>query len=75
MGCAPFANHHFQMGVTAMGFVEDLGHYLLSKNLLLRSFNPKAIDKRKNKTEHIVLSYVKINEFCFRVLLIWGIGL
>ena len=25
MECAPFANHHFQMGVTVMGFAEDLG--------------------------------------------------
>ena len=24
MGCAPFASHHFQMGVTVMGFAEDL---------------------------------------------------
>ena len=25
MGCAPFANLHFQMGVTVMGFAVDLG--------------------------------------------------
>ena len=28
MGYAPFANHHFQMGVTVTGFAEDLGKYL-----------------------------------------------
>ena len=26
MGCSPFANYHFQMGVTVMGFAEDFGH-------------------------------------------------
>ena len=26
MGCFPFANYHFQMGVTIMGFVEHSGH-------------------------------------------------
>ena len=25
MGCSLFANYHFQMGVTAMGFAEDFG--------------------------------------------------
>ena len=25
MGCFPFANFHFQMGVTVMGFAEDFG--------------------------------------------------
>ena len=25
MGCFPFANFHFQMGVTVMGFAEHLG--------------------------------------------------
>ena len=25
MGCIPFANFHFQMGVTVMGFAEDSG--------------------------------------------------
>ena len=29
MGCARFASHHFQMGVTAMGFAEDLGQYYI----------------------------------------------
>ena len=26
MGCFPFTNYHFQMGVTVMGFAEDFGH-------------------------------------------------
>ena len=26
MGCFPFANFHFQMGVTVMGFAEDSAH-------------------------------------------------
>ena len=26
MGCYPFANSHFQMGVTVMGFAEHFGH-------------------------------------------------
>jgi len=26
MGCFTFANSHFQMGVTVMGFAEDFGH-------------------------------------------------
>ena len=26
MGCFPFANSRFQMGVTVMGFAEDFGH-------------------------------------------------
>ena len=30
MGCIPFANFHFQMGVTVMGFAEDSGPYLWS---------------------------------------------
>ena len=25
MGCSPFANSRFQMGVTVMGFAEDFG--------------------------------------------------
>ena len=25
MGCSLFANYHFQMGVTVMGFAEDFG--------------------------------------------------
>ena len=29
MGCIPFANFHFQMGVTVMGFAEDSGHILV----------------------------------------------
>ena len=28
MGCFPFANYHFQMGVTVMGFVEHFGPWL-----------------------------------------------
>ena len=28
MGCSPFANSRFQMGVTVMGFVEHFGHSL-----------------------------------------------
>ena len=27
MGCSPFANSRFQMGVTVMGFAEHFGHY------------------------------------------------
>ena len=27
MGCFPFANSRFQMGVTVMGFAEDFGQY------------------------------------------------
>ena len=30
MGCSPFPNSHFQMGVTAMGFAEDFGLRLKS---------------------------------------------
>ena len=26
MGCFPFTNYHFQMGVTEMGFTEHIGH-------------------------------------------------
>ena len=26
MGCIPFANFHFQVGVTVMGFAEHFGH-------------------------------------------------
>ena len=33
MGCFPFANYHFQMGVTAMGFAEDFGQCLVSRHL------------------------------------------
>ena len=33
MGNFPFANSRFQMGVTAMGFAEDFGHYLFGKIL------------------------------------------
>ena len=29
MRCFPFANFHFQMGVTVMGFAEDSGQSLL----------------------------------------------
>ena len=29
MGCFPFANYHFQMGVTVMGFVEHFGQKLV----------------------------------------------
>ena len=32
MGCFPFANYHFQMGVTAMGFAEDFGLSLFGCN-------------------------------------------
>ena len=28
MGCSPFANSHFQMGVTVMGFAEHFGLHL-----------------------------------------------
>ena len=28
MGCFPFANSRFQMGVAEMGFAEDFGHGL-----------------------------------------------
>ena len=29
MGCFPFANSHFQMGATVMGFAEHFGHRLI----------------------------------------------
>ena len=32
MWCIPFANFHFQMGVTVMGFAEDFGPGLLIDN-------------------------------------------
>ena len=35
MGCSPFANSRFQMGVTVMGFAEDFGHYHFPPNLVL----------------------------------------
>ena len=33
MGCCPFANHHFQMGVIVMGFAEDLNIPFISLSL------------------------------------------
>ena len=39
MGCFPFANSRFQMGVTVMGFAEDFGHWLLKLVLQLNIEN------------------------------------
>ena len=33
MGCSPFANYRFQMGVTVMGFAEHFGHNGAFKSL------------------------------------------
>ena len=36
MGCNPFANYRFQMGVTVMGFAEHFGLSLLDLSYLYR---------------------------------------
>ena len=38
MGCSPFANYHFQMGFTAMGFAEDFGLCLLAAKIASPKF-------------------------------------
>ena len=48
-GSAPLANHHFQMGITVMGFAEDFEHssfitipfLLIAAFLFEQIFNPK----------------------------------
>jgi len=37
MGCSPFPNCHFQMGVTAMGFAEHFGPRVLKMIPVLKS--------------------------------------
>ena len=49
MGCAPFANHHFQMGVTVMGFAEDLGHRWTN------SLNPIMTPRPNSKVIELLL--------------------
>ena len=44
MGCSLFANYHFQMGVTAMGFAEDFGQCMILI-LKLSQFTPGIILK------------------------------
>ena len=46
MGCSPFSNLHFQMGVTLMGFAEDFGH---GKNFWVKSWGWVMIQLFSNK--------------------------
>ena len=56
MGCNQFANHHFQMGVTAMGFAEDFG---LSYLQIILTHFPVSIGKKAGKWKNLC-SAVKV---------------
>ena len=47
MGCSPFANSRFQMGVTVMGFAEHFGQYP-SRNTYFPSYRNYPL-KQANK--------------------------
>ena len=67
MGCSPFANYCFQMGVTVMGFAEYLGqcdHAERSLFKIASKFLPKHKLKRFCKNILILLKILIINTMC-----------
>ena len=49
MGCFPFANYHFQMGVTVMGFEEHFGKNFtgIEEKILKIPFLNNGISKKR----------------------------
>ena len=68
MGCSPFANFHFQMGVTVMGFAEDSGPSPIKPDFLLSTVTPISGCKVLELLGwQLIEGYPSNLYFCFRI--------